>query len=149
MCWALSQLPQTCFGTYGSKCSYISQITKIMGSTSIRYRSDTFAADRNLIDIDRTVFPIWDHCTISNKKHSFSLISSTVCSVYFAIQYKTRRQNPYLKRKFWHCTHKKCLIEHPHRGDVGNILWVFVRPCLLLNVRYCESTVLWKLYHDG
>ena len=47
-------------------CSYISQIAKTMGSTLIRYRSDTFASDRYLIDIDPTIFAIWDHCTISN-----------------------------------------------------------------------------------
>ena len=35
------------------------QITKIVGSTSIRHRSDSCASDRYLIDIDPTVFAIW------------------------------------------------------------------------------------------
>ena len=33
--------------------------SKTLGSTSIRYRSDAFASDRHLIDVDPMVFPIW------------------------------------------------------------------------------------------
>ena len=36
------------------------QIAKTLGSTSIWHRSDTFASDRCLTDIEQKVFAIWD-----------------------------------------------------------------------------------------
>ena len=41
-----------------TKGQYISQMAKTLGSTSIRRRSDTFASDRYIIDVDPKVFPI-------------------------------------------------------------------------------------------
>ena len=41
----------------GAICTFL-QIATTLGSTSIRYRSDTFASDRYLIDIDQWAFAI-------------------------------------------------------------------------------------------
>ena len=43
-----------------SRYGLTTQIAKTDGLTSIRHRSDTFAADRCLIDVDPTVFAIWE-----------------------------------------------------------------------------------------
>ena len=40
--------------------NWIGQIAKTLGSTSTRYRSDTFASDRCLIDVAPSVFAIWE-----------------------------------------------------------------------------------------
>ena len=38
----------------------ISQVAKTLGSTSTWHRSDTFASDQCLIDVEQRVFAIWD-----------------------------------------------------------------------------------------
>ena len=47
------------FGSGRPPVRRASQMAKTLGATSIRYRSDAFASDRDLIDIDPTVFAIW------------------------------------------------------------------------------------------
>ena len=65
----------------------ISQIAKIIGSTTIKHRSDTSASDRCLIDVDPKVFVLWASCSIALKwqntvcpKTLYSLVCA-LCSV--------------------------------------------------------------------
>ena len=46
-------------GDLGGRYMYVTQIAKILGSTSIKCQSDTFTSDRYLIDIDQRAFAIW------------------------------------------------------------------------------------------
>ena len=50
--WGVEQSLIEAMGLLGS------QIAKTLGSTSLRYRSDTFALDRYLIDVDQRAFDI-------------------------------------------------------------------------------------------
>ena len=54
----------------------MSHIAKTFGSTSIRHRPDTFVSDRCLIDVDPSVFVVWDAAYI------FCTIDSTIDSCY-------------------------------------------------------------------
>ena len=54
-------IPWSCQHNHNKiKHSKIAQIAKILGSTSVRHRSDTVVSDRCLIDVDPSVFVIWD-----------------------------------------------------------------------------------------
>ena len=55
-----------------------SLITKALGSTSIRHRSNTFVSDRCLIDIDPSVFAIWDGRSERTGRRSLSMYTYTV-----------------------------------------------------------------------
>ena len=56
----------------------LSQMAKILGSTSIRYRSDAKVLDRCLIDVDPIVFAILD---LVNGMASEITGNSAVCSI--------------------------------------------------------------------
>ena len=54
-----------------------SQIAKTLGLTLIRHRSDAFASDRWLIDVDLRVFAIWAGTLSCRQVSATHLISST------------------------------------------------------------------------
>ena len=53
----------------------MTQLAKIIGSTSMEHRSDAFVSDRCLIDVGPTVFAIWE-CT----KHKNILLAHIYCT---------------------------------------------------------------------
>ena len=61
----------------------ITQIARTPGSTSIRHRSDTFASDRWLIDIDPMVFDIWVEAIHSRRAFWYFLIDITLGLLFY------------------------------------------------------------------
>ena len=60
------------------------QIAKSLGSTSIRHRSDAFASDRCLIEVDPRLYAIWDevykwHTLTTKNRSKFSSWTTFIC----------------------------------------------------------------------
>ena len=53
----------------------VTQIAKTIGSTSIRHRSHTFVSDRYLIDVDPSVFAIWEYIIRHDNMTKYSTIA--------------------------------------------------------------------------
>ena len=64
------------------------QITKALGSTSIRHWSDTFASDRCLTDVNPSVFANWVANALSYYEHKWDIFIAGCTTVIVAVSVK-------------------------------------------------------------